>query len=126
MASTILDPVKTPLPEIEQLNFNKETSAGCMLAEVIPFGCTCGIDFTIRGYDIANDFIAGILSFDQIATKYKLNGCCRMRLLSPFTTNIVSMDINAKVNETHDDAIVEHVPYPDSIFNPSSFLPPSL
>jgi len=126
--SSIVDPSKTILPPLKELNYKDESYSGCMLSEVIPFGCTCGIDFTIRGYDIAIDFARSHMTFDQIATKYKLNGCCRMRLLSPYTTNIVSMDINSKVNDDKVEGIVtEDIPAPQgSLFVPSEFHPPSL
>jgi hypothetical protein len=129
MTSRLLDALKTPLPaSAELLNYSEGAHAGCTLAEVIPFGCTCGVDFTIYGYSISQDFLVNKLSVDQIAKKYKLNGCCRMRLLSPFTTNIVSMDINAKVNDmAFGEILLENLPAPKSqIFNPESFFPPSV
>ncbi len=126
--SEILDAEVTPIPAPEGINFGKEVKLDCMLAEVIPFGCSCGYDFTIRGYDIAGDFTEGRLSFDQICKKYHLNGCCRMRLLSPFTTNVVASDINAKVDHVspNADPVIEDVPGPQSSFDPKAFPPPTL
>ena len=103
---------KTPLPNPEFLNVTNYGSS--FLTELIPNNCpSCGSNIGIHLKDISSLALQGNHSFNEIATMFNLNACCRLRILSPFLINVVNGDLDVLQNENDN----EHLDYPDFNLN---------